>query len=359
MGLIFSLISAQNSSLFFRPQTGSVQRLAIDKVTGDNYVTFGTGSSTGILKLNSSGVDQGAVANEATSLINIDENSNLYYVLMNTSDVKKVDMQNINNPTTVFTRQGTSPTGMCVSGNKLYYSDQMMASIYYVDSINQTPSSPTVLFSQTGYTPSVLYAKGGFLYAILGGMMPGTSKIVKIDLANPSAGAVDVVTGLTNAGYLAVDNIGKIYYTRRNTTTNTTVLDRYTPSLGTSDTIDNGSNGNFLALDVDANGSVFFTAYNPNNGSPFSALYKISAASLSTNSVATKTLSISPNPAKDFVTISNLSKGAEVALFDVTGKLLYQTKSLGVTLTINTSSYKNGMYLVKVDGQTSKLMISK
>lgn len=66
-----------------------------------------------------------------------------------------------------------------------------------------------------------------------------------------------------------------------------------------------------------------------------------------------------PNPAKDFVTISNLTRGAEVALFDVTGKLLYQTKALGTTLIMNTSSYKNGVYLVKVDGQVIKLLISK
>ena len=86
---------------------------------------------------------------------------------------------------------------------------------------------------------------------------------------------------------------------------------------------------------------------------------KFGNPSLGTENVKVSNINMSPNPAKDFVTISNLTKGADVALFDMTGKLLYQTKSFGTTLTINTSSYKNGMYLVKVEGQAIKLLIAK
>ncbi len=361
-GLMFGLVVAQNSSIFFQPQAGSIQKLVIEKATGDSYVSFGGPNGAGVMKLNPSGVDQGAVVNESASFITIDENSNLYYVVVNytnvTSTVKKVDMQNINNPTTIFTKQGTSQSGMFINGNRFYYSDQSTMSINYVDISGQTPSAPTTLYSGGSFIPGALYVQGGFLYATMSGGSPGNSKIIKIDLANPGAGSVDVVLGLTNLGFLAVDNLGKIYYTSKNAS-NIIVLNRYTPSLGTSDTIDDGSNGNFLALDVDANGNVFFTAYNPNNGNPFSALYKISAASLSTKKLTAKAFSVYPNPAKDFVTISNVVKGAEVSLFDMSGKLLYSTKATGTTLTINTSSYKNGVYMLKVDGQTTKLLISK
>lgn len=83
-----------------------------------------------------------------------------------------------------------------------------------------------------------------------------------------------------------------------------------------------------------------------------------------TNNMATSNFSapkftIFPNPAKDFVNVSNISKGADVSIFDMTGKLLYSTKSTGTTLTLNTASFKNGLYLLKVDGQVSKLLISK
>ena len=85
----------------------------------------------------------------------------------------------------------------------------------------------------------------------------------------------------------------------------------------------------------------------------------INPATLGTSELKVKAVSLSPNPAKDFVTISNLTKGADVSLYDITGKLLYSAKASGNTMTINASMYKNGMYLVKVDGQTSKLLIAK
>lgn len=91
---------------------------------------------------------------------------------------------------------------------------------------------------------------------------------------------------------------------------------------------------------------------------PFSAV--VTFSTLSTNEKSKKpAVVISPNPAKDFVTISNITKGTDVSVFDMTGKLLYQTKANATTTTIGTSSYKNGLYMVKVDGQTSKLLISK
>lgn len=71
-----------------------------------------------------------------------------------------------------------------------------------------------------------------------------------------------------------------------------------------------------------------------------------------------KTL-IYPNPAKDFVTISNLKKGQEIVIYDVTGKLLYRTTATQTVMTLNTTFYKNGLYLVKIGNESMKLMISK
>ena len=101
--------------------------------------------------------------------------------------------------------------------------------------------------------------------------------------------------------------------------------------------------------------------FNSYNGTSRNVVVRLTpvVTTLATSNPTINKYTLFPNPAKDFVTISNLNRGADVALFDITGKLLYQTKSFGTTLTINTSSYKNGMYLVKVDGQVIKLMISK
>lgn len=85
---------------------------------------------------------------------------------------------------------------------------------------------------------------------------------------------------------------------------------------------------------------------------------EVTGLTLSTREKDLNKLSLYPNPAKDFVTVNNLTKGTEVSLYDMTGKQLYRTKATGNTVTIITSSYQNGMYVVKVNGQASKLLIA-
>lgn len=80
---------------------------------------------------------------------------------------------------------------------------------------------------------------------------------------------------------------------------------------------------------------------------------------LSTTETKNNLLKVYPNPAKDHVVISNISKGANISVYDLSGKILFQTKSPGNSLNINTSSYKNGIYLVKVGENTTKIIVNK
>jgi hypothetical protein len=80
---------------------------------------------------------------------------------------------------------------------------------------------------------------------------------------------------------------------------------------------------------------------------------------LSTTETKNNLLKVYPNPAKDYVVISNISKGENISVYDLSGKILFQTKSPGNSLNINTSSYKNGIYLVKVGENTTKIIVNK
>lgn len=355
--LMTGIFSAQNGNMFFQPANMSLMGIKINKSSNEIYVNFGTQSGVGIKKVSSSATDLGDITNESTTVTTIDENGNVYYILMNTADIKKVDIQNNNNRTLFFTAP-IMPKGIAFANNKLYYSDQNNGKIYSVDFSGGSASTPTTIFDVTQSRPSELYIQGGFLYAILSGMGVGVSKVIKLDLSNSSATPVELATGLSNPKNLCVDATGKVYYARTDQTLNRNVVDRVLPS-GNISTIDDGTNGNINGMDVDGVGNIYYTTYNANNGSPILAMYKISSASLSTKNVNAKTLSVVPNPAKDFVNLSNITKGADVSVFDMTGKLLYQTKATGSNFTLNTSSLKNGIYLLKVDGQTTKLLIAK
>lgn len=102
-----------------------------------------------------------------------------------------------------------------------------------------------------------------------------------------------------------------------------------------------------------------FSSYNGTARNLVARLTPVVTNNMATSNVSAPKFTIYPNPAKDFVNLSNITRGADVSVYDMTGKLLYTTKAIGAAVTINTSSYKNGVYMVKVDGQVTKLLISK
>lgn len=102
-----------------------------------------------------------------------------------------------------------------------------------------------------------------------------------------------------------------------------------------------------------------FSSYNGTARNVIVRLNPVVTSTLSVLNTEKKQLTIYPNPAKNFVTISNIKTGSVVELYDMTGQLLKTTKAFGNSVTLDTTNYQNGMYLVKVDGQTSKLLISK
>lgn len=102
-----------------------------------------------------------------------------------------------------------------------------------------------------------------------------------------------------------------------------------------------------------------FSSYNGTARNVIVRLNPVVTSTLSVLNTEKKQLTIYPNPAQNFVTISNIKTGSVVELYDMTGKLLKTTKALGNSVTLDTTNHQNGIYLVKVDGQTSKLLISK
>lgn len=69
-----------------------------------------------------------------------------------------------------------------------------------------------------------------------------------------------------------------------------------------------------------------------------------------------------PNPANEKVTIANLPENATVKITDFTGKFIYSTKAVGESLTIDTTSFTSGLYLVELmdnNGSLAKKLVIK
>lgn len=60
-----------------------------------------------------------------------------------------------------------------------------------------------------------------------------------------------------------------------------------------------------------------------------------------------------PNPAKDYIKIANLNGKTKVKIFSLDGKMLYSNDYL-LQSSIDISSLKEGLYVIKVDNKTLK-----
>ena len=58
----------------------------------------------------------------------------------------------------------------------------------------------------------------------------------------------------------------------------------------------------------------------------------------------------------DVLTLSNVAEGTTVTIYDATGKVLQQVKATDTTLSLNTASLKNGVYVLKAGNQIVKFL---
>ena len=82
-------------------------------------------------------------------------------------------------------------------------------------------------------------------------------------------------------------------------------------------------------------------------------------SNLAGSDINTITVSMYPNPASETLTIEAPNQDVfNVSIFDIAGKKLFQTEQTSALMTIDVSSFSQGVYFVTInDTQTKKLII--
>ena len=94
-------------------------------------------------------------------------------------------------------------------------------------------------------------------------------------------------------------------------------------------------------------------------------IIKLSSIQLDTHENNTKKqISIFPNPAKDFVYLTNLPKESTVIVYNSAGRKIFSEKYSQTNISIDTSSFVNGLYFIQIESSeksiiSEKLIISK
>tara|TARA_B100000795_G_scaffold265313_1_gene246971 strand:- start:5417 stop:6844 length:1428 start_codon:yes stop_codon:yes gene_type:complete len=97
--------------------------------------------------------------------------------------------------------------------------------------------------------------------------------------------------------------------------------------------------------------------YSDQNFTP--GMLLIRDSSLATPSVNTMDVSVYPNPASDTVTIDALDQDVfKIEVFDIAGKLLFETQETSALMTLGVSQFTQGVYFLKInDSLTKKLIV--
>lgn len=89
-------------------------------------------------------------------------------------------------------------------------------------------------------------------------------------------------------------------------------------------------------------------------------IIKLAGNQLSTNETIIKNnISIYPNPVKDFVTIDRLPIETTISIHDLSGRKIFTKKYSETKVTINTSTFSNGVYIIQVDDQEKTVLSEK
>lgn len=74
---------------------------------------------------------------------------------------------------------------------------------------------------------------------------------------------------------------------------------------------------------------------------------------MNTNDVNLNTAAIYPNPADDYIMLSNVPAGSKVRISDMTGKTVYRSETANEQIKINVESFKSGAYIVEISNNQS------
>ncbi|MGO4709520.1 T9SS type A sorting domain-containing protein [Chryseobacterium sp. 2TAF14] len=70
-----------------------------------------------------------------------------------------------------------------------------------------------------------------------------------------------------------------------------------------------------------------------------------------------KTFKVYPNPSSDFLIVEDLEKNLKVKIYDLSGKLLFETLSSGKILKVDVSDFQKGQYILSIENFRSEFFI--
>ncbi|TZF93593.1 T9SS type A sorting domain-containing protein [Chryseobacterium panacisoli] len=113
-----------------------------------------------------------------------------------------------------------------------------------------------------------------------------------------------------------------------------------------------GAYGSIYSYQITTNGNIKTLMITDPSGNK---IYYNNTAQLSTKEAqtATKTFKAYPNPVKEVLHLENIDRNLSIKIYDLSGKLVFETTTNSNTTSIDTSNLQKGQYIVTVENYKS------
>lgn len=268
----------------------------------------------------------------------VDASGNIYVSDSNNNSIKKMDA-NGGNITTLVNTGLNKPSAIYIDNlnGLLYFCD---TNIGAVKKMTLSGANLTTVATGLSQPTGIGMDSSGNLYV---GTGPGNT-VTKIA---PNGTKTNIGSGLSLPRGIAIDSFNNVYVAE----SGNSVVRRMSSSGANITAVTNSSTGSVFGVALDNSNVLYWVSYSAKK------LYKLSS-SLGVKETFISSFNITPNPANELVELNNIGKGEKVNIFDLTGKLIFQTTAQSTSISINTSGFQNGLYLIKVGSISKKLVIS-
>lgn len=252
-----------------------------------------------------------------------------YGFTSSTGKISKIDITSSAPSLTTVIENLPEPTGITIDGNSLYIAEYHSGKISKVNL--QTLVKTDFLSNLSG--PTGLFIDGNILYF----SQFDINKISKVDMSQAVPTVIDVTDNLNEPAFLTGTN-----------------LNLYLADYGSGKILDANKNEitNSLQGPYGITNNGTFAFFSQRDGNKIS---KFNLNTLSTDDIEKNSnLSVYPNPSSDFILIKNAQKNSEIIIYDLSGKIVYQ--SLLINDKINIQNLEKGNYIIKLNNQTVKFV---
>jgi len=272
------------------------------------------------------------------------------------------------NPSVIDVYSGLMfPFEITANGTNVYVSETYLNGVGELDymqisliNLSGTPSK-TVLSNQF-HSVDDFEIKDNFLYIIEWDNVTDKSRIFKLDVTSgtPGTPALYYTDTPDDYFYKGVIHNNYIYLNNDNTPSVVNRIDLNSGTPSTSAAVNgfdfNGNDVNVGEMVADGNNNLYFLCDYYDGSVTTYLLYKVNLNSLSTQDFAkAPKLILHPNPSSDFISFSNLENSAKYQIFSLDGKVI-KKGNVNPNETINISHFTTGVYNVFLENQSFKFV---